>query len=236
MSSTESSREPEAVRQPEHVRALLQRLISGRCMAHIWHPSGTEAHLSTLLGLKPNQGVYLDAPMDSVIDLYRKGDALEIHSRLDGTAVRFKTRLQLFSRYEGYPALLCAWPEEVHHYERRTSFRVHVTGSTMKAELALDNETRIHEARLVDLSVGGFGALVDTEARLEAGEVLDCQLDLRGSKLALKASVQGFNEAPGTRFCRLGARFVEVDPAQERRLSKLVLELERQAIQHSRGH
>lgn len=235
MSSEADVDQPEPIRQPEQVQALLQRLLSARALVNIWHSAASEGHLSALVGIKPRQGIYLDAPPTSVIDLYGEGDALQVRTRLDGTEVRFRTRLQLHSRYEGYPALLCEWPAEVHHYERRLSFRVRVKGEGSEVHLSLEDDGTSHRARLVDLSVGGFGALIDAEARLHPGEMLDCLLDLRGQQLATSAAVQSFDPVPGTRFRRLGAAFVDIDPVQERRLSKLVLELERQAIQQSRG-
>jgi len=230
-----SPREPELVRRPEQIQSLLKRLLAERCLIQIRHPASNEAHVSALLGLKPPQGLYLDAPVDSVIDLYRKGDALEVHSDLKGTAVRFATRLQLFSRYEGYPALLCDWPKEVHYHERRNSFRVRVSGEGTRAQLSQRDSGQAFDARLVDLSLGGFGALVEQGAHLETREVLDCELVLGETSLSVEATVQSFEAAAGTRFFRLGARFMDIGPGQERQLSKLVLELERQAIMNDRG-
>lgn len=226
---------PEPIREPKRVQALLRRLIEARSLINLWHPNGQEGHLSTIVGLKPVSGIYLDAPPASVIDLYQPGDSLQVRSQLDGTEVRFRTRLQLHSRYDSYPALLCEWPDEVHHYERRMAFRVRITGAQAEVTLELEDDGERHRARLVDLSVGGFGALIGPEAQLSPGEVLDCLLDLQGQQLVVKAAVQSFDDLPETRFWRLGARFTELDPLQERRLSKLVLELERQSIQHSRG-
>ncbi|MFP4209272.1 MAG: flagellar brake protein [Wenzhouxiangella sp.] len=231
----EAAAKPEPIRDQREVNGLLRRLIDTRAIIHIWHPDGHEGHLSTIIGLKPPVSIYLDAPPESAIDLYRPGDQLQVRTRLDGTDVRFRTRLQLHSRYEGYAALLCEWPAEVHHYERRLTFRVRVTGKEAGVTLELDDGDERHRGRLVDLSLGGFGALIDAGAQLSAGEVLDCVLELQGQQLATQAAIQSFEPIAGTRFWRLGARFLDLDPMQERRLGKLVLELERQSIQHSRG-
>ena len=221
------------VRDPNTIAKLLGRLLGEKAGLHIWHPDCEQPHLSLLVGLKGRSGLYLDAPPDSVIDLYEKGTPLLIRSRLDGTELRFRTRLQVLSRYDGYPALLCEWPSEVHHFERRMAFRVRVSGPDAFVSLALEDEPRLR-ARLVDLSVTGFGALISRRARLSPGEVLDCALELRGQQLFTSADIQSFKEVPGTRFWRLGARFDQLDPSQERQLGKLVLEMERQAIQLSR--
>lgn len=230
----ETQSSPEPIREPKQVQALLRRLIEARSLVNLWHPDAAEGHISTLVGLKPVSGIYLDAPPASAIASYRPGDRLQVRSRLDGTEVRFRTRLQLHSRYEGYPALLCEWPSELHHYERRLSFRVRVSGKNAEVALELDDAAEGHRGRLVDLSVGGFGALLDSSAHLNPGEVLDCSVELQGQQLGAQAAVQSYEQVPGTRFWRLGARFVDLEPVQERQLSKLVLELERQAIQNSR--
>lgn len=217
------------------VQKLLRRLIDGRAMVQIRHPHGEEGHLSTIIAVKPYSGVYLDAPPESVIDLYQPQDELQVHSQLNGTDIRFQTRLQIHSRFEGYPALLCEWPEEIAHYERRLTFRVRMAGQRTGVTLDPDDTSDAHYGRLIDLSVGGFGALIDAGAQLNSGEMLDCTLELRGEKLTAQATVQSVASVPGDRFSRLGARFVELLPLQERKLSKLILELDRQSIQHSRG-
>lgn len=223
-----------AVRQPQAVAKLLTRLVRERKSLDLWRPDAAAPDLSLLIGLKDQSGLYLDAPPDSVIDAYPPGTPLLVRSRLDGTEVRFTSRVQIHSRYEGFPALLCAWPDELHHYERRLAFRVRASGPDMSVSLFLEQEPRLR-ARLVDLSVGGFGALISRRARLSQGEVLDCLLELRGQRLQTTATVQSFQDVSGTRFWRLGARFEQLDPAQERQLGKLVLEMERQAIQVRRG-
>ena len=226
---------PEPIREPKSVEKLLGRMIDARAIVQLRHPHSDEGHLSTIIALKPYSGLYLDAPPDSVIDLYQPNDELHIRSQLDGTDIRFETQLQIHSRYEGYPALLCEWPSEVAHYERRLTFRVRVAGQRTGVTLDPEDEANQHHGRLIDLSVGGFGALIDAQSQLNSDEMLDCVLELQGERLSAQASVQSIAPVPGNRFLRLGARFVDLPPLQERKLSKLVLELERQSIQNSRG-
>ncbi len=222
------------VRQPQAIAKLLARLARERESLDLWRPDASSPDPSLLIALKGLTGLYLDAPPESVMAAFEPGTRLLVRSRLDGTEIRFPTRVQIHSRYEGLPALLCEWPAEVHHHERRLAFRVRAAGPDMIVSLFLEQDPRLR-ARLVDLSVGGFGALISRRARLSEGEMLDCQLELRGQRLATSASVQSFQEVSGTRFWRLGARFEQLNPAQERQLGKLVLELERQAIQVRRG-
>jgi len=226
---------PEPIRDVKAVEKLLKRLIDARTIIHIWHPKAQEGHLSTLVALKPYSSLYLDSPPESVLNLYHVNDGLQVRSQLDGTDIRFKTKLQLHSRYEGYAALLCDWPDEIHHYERRLTFRVRMGGKKTAVTVELDDGDEHHRGRLIDLSLGGFGALLDPGAQLSAGEVLDCHLEVQGQSLCAKAQVQSIEPVTGDRFARLGARFVDLPPLLERALSKLILELYRQSIQHSRG-
>jgi c-di-GMP-binding flagellar brake protein YcgR len=233
--TAKQSDKPEPIQEPKAVERLLRRLIDARAMVQIRHPQGEEGHLSTIIALKPYSGLYLDAPAESVISLYRPKDQLQVRSQLDGTDIRFQTQLQIHSRYEGYPALLCEWPSEIAHYERRLTFRVRMAGHRTGVTLDPDDTSQPHHGRLIDLSVGGFGALIDAGAQLNSGEMLDCMLELQGDKLYAQATVQSVAPVPGNRFSRLGARFVDLSPLQERQLGKLILELDRQTIQHSRG-
>ncbi len=233
--SADHANKPEPIQEPKAVEKLLRRLINARAMVQIQHPQSEDGHLSTIIALKPYSGLYLDAPTESVIDLYHPKDELQVRSQLDGTDIRFQTHLQIHSRYEGYPALFCEWPSEIAHYERRLTFRVRMAGQRTGVTLDPDDTSQPHRGRLIDLSVGGFGALIDAGAQLNSGEMLDCTLELQGEKLAAQATVQSVAPVPGDRFSRLGARFVDLSPLQERKLGKLILELDRQSIQHSRG-
>ncbi len=234
MTSKESSRS-DPIKDPKAVEKLLGRLIDARTIIHLWHPKAQEGHVSTLLALKPYSGLYLDSPPESAGDLYQVNDILQVRSQLDGTDIRFKTKLQLHSRYEGYAALLCDWPLQVHHYERRLTFRVRMGQHKTAVSVELDDAGELHRGRLIDLSLGGFGALINRGAQLSAGEMIDCQLEVQGQLMSAKAQVQSIELAPGDRFARLGVKFADLPPLQERTLGKLILELERQSIQHSKG-
>lgn len=225
----------EPIRELHSIAKLLNRLIKERQSLTVWRLDTDSSHGSLLVGIKHGQGIYLDAPPSSLDDEYRRGDRLLVRTLLDGTEVRFQTQFQLHSRYDHYPALLCAWPEEVHHQERRRAFRVRARGSDTAVELIGDEDERL-SARLQDLSVGGFGALISQTARLLPGEVLDCRLEVQGQTLETGVTVQSFHAVPGTAFWRVGARFQQLDAAQERLLGRLVIELQQQAIQTRRGH
>ena len=225
----------ESIREPRAVEKLLNRLIKERRQLAIWCPAKNISHASLLVGLKPSQGIYVDAPPKSVNDAYRQGDRLVVRSMLDGTELRFQSVFQLHSQYEQHPALLCAWPEEIDHHERRRAFRVRAKGGDTAVELVGDDDLRL-PARLLDLSLGGLGALISQTAHLLPDEVLDCVLELRGQRLQTKVSVQSFQAVDGTAFWRVGARFLELNPEQERLLGRLVIELQQQAIQALRGY
>lgn len=223
------------IREPQAIAKLLARVIDERRPVSLWRAGADNAHASLLVGLKIPNGVYLDTPPQSLAEAYQKGDKLMVQTQLDGTELRFRTRFQLHSRYEGFPALLCEWPDEVQHQERRRAFRVRASGDRAAVELIGENDQHM-PARLQDLSVGGFGALISQSARLQPGEMLDCSVEVRGQRLDTGVTVQSFQAVEGTRFWRVGARFEQLDPAQERLLGRLVLELQQQAIQTRRGH
>lgn len=220
--------------QPQ-IFGLLGRLREQRTLLHLRHPDQTRADLSILLDVSMDSDqLFFDAPRQPTVGEYRSGDSIIVQSNLDGVDTRFEVRVQRMKiDHEGYKTLVTSWPEHVVYRQRRNAFRVSLAGKKIRLGLSPDEETML-SGQLVDISVGGFGALINRTAELQEGETVDCCLEIPDHVMSVEAEVRQLTRAPQTRYQRLSARFVNLDPALRRRLERIVAELERRAIRTDR--
>ena len=159
----------------------------------------------------------------------RGGTLLQIASRADQLQARFEAQVELCHQHPlGY--LIQAYlPLVVHSRQRRLSFRTRIPDQARLSPSVLYSEQRrALRARLVDLSVGGLGAVVSSQEPLEAGEQLDCELNLPGHRIAARAQVRSVH--PATSGQRLGINFRELGPRRSAMLEQVIASLQRQSL------
>ncbi|QOC21233.1 flagellar brake protein [Wenzhouxiangella sp. AB-CW3] len=209
---------------------LLGRLRDQRVLLHIRRPDQAEPDLSMLLTVDPERReLVFDLPPEPASQHYEGNEDLTVRTRLDGIDLRFSVQLRGLTDLQGFRALAAYWPNRIMYRQRRRSFRVKLAARAAPIEISIDNETSI-SGSLIDISVGGFGALISRDVDLAEFERVDCSLELHNQRLKLQAEIRSLTDSTQPRYNRLGASFVEMDPAQRRQLERLVAELERLAI------
>jgi len=186
---------------------------------------------SQLLAGDPQRGeLIFDAPRDLDSGRYAPGSTMTVMTSCNGAELRFDTAVIDTESFEGYPALRTRWPDSVISRQRRKAFRVRIgEDRSSRLELFDDAGNRIR-GRLIDLSMTGFGALIDRTAPLRAGEELDSSLEIVGVSLATTIYLSDLRIPDHGRFMRIGAAFTELTPQQQSQLEKLIRALERHAI------
>jgi c-di-GMP-binding flagellar brake protein YcgR len=219
------------IRSTERAYTLLARLRDQHTLI-LLHTRRGQPHpsLSMLLSADPDQGtLILDAPVDlDRLDL-EPGSDIRVTANLQGVDIRFHCRFDAVIEHEGDDALKLDWPTEVKYLERRSEFRVRLSGAGAGLEL-VSNEDDTVSGQIIDLSLGGFGALVEDSEFICENEVLDCVLELNDHCLSVRAEIRRKSEPSSRGKCHIGACFVELDSRDRRQLEKIVARLEREAI------
>lgn len=215
----------------EQIATLINNVQRHQFAVRLLATNASAPEPSLLLAGDPQRGqLIFDAPRDLESGLYAPGTTLTVMTSCNGAELRFDTTVIGTESFKGYPALRTSWPGSVISRQRRKAFRVRI-GEDRSSRLELFDGTgnRIR-GRLIDLSLSGFGALIDRTAPLRAGEEVDSSLEIDGVSLATTIYLSDLRMPDHGRFMRIGAAFTGLAPQQQSQLEKLIRALERHAI------
>lgn len=169
-----------------------------------------------------------------------KRSTLLLPPKLEGAKVEFTVEQLQQSEYLQLPAFITTLPPALWFVQRRRYFRISAPLHPpyyCQTKLA-DNSTL--RFRLYDLSLGGMGALLETEkpaglhegmrfAQIEVnmGQWGVFHFDAQLLAISERKLIDGKNETISTP--RLSFRFLNVGPTVERQLQRIIFSLEREA-------
>jgi Predicted glycosyltransferase len=169
-----------------------------------------------------------------------RAEHISVMAETQGAKVEFVLPRLAPSVYQGLPAFTSSLPLNLWFVQRREYFRISAPlhpAYFCKAKMPDKKEIRF---RLFDLSLGGMGALMDVpkpEGLVEGMRFTQIELDMGGFgrfwfdaqliAISERKVVDGKNETITTP--RLSFRFLNVGPAAERELQRIIFSLERDA-------
>ena len=215
----------------EHIAALIGSVQRHQTTVHLLAASSGGPETSVLLASDHARGeLVFDAPRDLESGIYSAGTRVTAMTSYGGAELRFDTEVLGTTAFKGYPALRTSWPDRVISRQRRKAFRVRIgEDRSSRLELFDDAGNRIR-GRLIDLSLSGFGALIDRAAPLSSGEEIESSLEIDGVALITSIRVGDLRLPEHGKFMRLGAAFTGLTPQQQSQLERLIRALERHAI------
>lgn len=169
-----------------------------------------------------------------------RAENIEISAETQGAKIEFTLPRLIDGQYLDLPAFSMPLPPSLWFVQRREYFRIAAPLHPIyycKATLPDNKEIRF---RLFDLSLGGMGALMDEpppailqnglrlpQVELDMGEWGKFHFDTQLISISERKVVDSKNETISTP--RLSFRFLNVSPAVERTLQRIIFSLEREA-------
>lgn len=169
-----------------------------------------------------------------------RAENISVMAETQGAKVEFVLPRLEPSVFQGLPAFTSSLPTNLWFIQRREYFRISAPlhpAYFCKAKMPNKKEIRF---RLFDLSLGGMGALLDMpkpDGLVEGMRFSQIELDMGGFgrfwfdaqliAISERKVVDGKNETITTP--RLSFRFLNVGPAAERELQRIIFSLEREA-------
>ena len=219
---------------PADIRGCLKQLVDKHCVLLV-HAAGTDNAVSAVLAVGPST-MWIDVPRDAALTArLLAADRLRFESSIDRITVRFATGAAREGTHEGLPALEVPLPVKVMHLQRREFVRREPLGtiSCLLPTHAGGGAPRTIRATIADIGGGGLAVLTsdDTTLDLKAGDQFPgVILELPEQEpMAVTLCVQHAQKVDqhGRRVWRAGCSFVDLTVADQARLLRYVMQLDR---------
>ncbi|CAN5372030.1 hypothetical protein BH11PSE11_BH11PSE11_31840 [soil metagenome] len=213
---------------------LLNDLILRREPVTLSFDDGKECYVTTLLEARPKNLIFEQSPDEDANARLLKSRTSFFVARPDGIRVQFLGTQAKRMSWGGSPALSVPLPERMVRLQRQESYRILIpVAKALMVTLYDQDGSSLGEWPLHDLSVGGVGATMIGEPRLELGQTIarvslllpelggiDCSVTLRHSTgLA--------NDEVLLRY-RIGLGFSGLLPAMRAAIQRYIIKLEQE--------
>lgn len=158
---------------------------------------------------------------------------LKIKSQIDGIDLSFVSIVNSVLKEDGSNYCKLAIPKFMYYFQRREFFRATTNMATpINATIMTEDNVSI-EAELIDLSVGGFSARINSELEVQLAEndYLKCTINFPdGELIHSSVSIVRTKEAKQKNKPILAGKFIELETKTKHLLSRLIAKLERENI------
>lgn len=200
----------------------------------------TGQFISRLLDVTPQHLVLDFGSQEYENRAVQRAQDISLSAETAGAKIAFTASGVQAGEYLGLPAFYLPLPPSLWFVQRRAYFRIAVPVQTRYYGTVTLNSTQPLRFRLCDLSLGGMGVLLETQPaeslkagmrfsslELDMGQWGSFTFDAQLIAISEHKVVDHKNETISTP--RLSLRFLNVNPAAERSLQRIVFALEREA-------
>ena len=229
----------EKVTDPARIAGLLTHLLDNRSLLSINVPGTEDSHNSAVLEVDIDRGWMIidELSPKSGHKLLLKAGKFQAQTRLKGVDVGFTSEIESSGEKNGIAFYRIAIPTVLNYRQQRAHYRA-------KISVAKQVEVRLDLAKdeylsgiLNDISVGGIGIRFsgDSLPALERGKRIPrCQIHLpTGEDIFCRIEIRFTSIGVEGNYRLVGARFIQLSPAQEATVAKYVAFLDRQFIRQS---
>jgi c-di-GMP-binding flagellar brake protein YcgR len=225
----------ERVEDHQQITALLQRLRDAHALLSVTIPGHPGSYNSAVIEVYPDHGHFvLDelSPQDGHKLLVNSGRA-RVQARLKGVAISFEAGFQTSGRQDGVAFYNFSLPTLILYQQHRAHYRAKV-GHAKRIPIRITRQDGSEvTAELNDISVGGLGmrfsralpegmdrgeVFSSCTVRLPTGDELSCRLEVRFTSVGVTGNVR-----------LVGARFLELSPAQQAAIARFVAQVDRES-------
>jgi c-di-GMP-binding flagellar brake protein YcgR len=216
--------------------ATLHQLKADHELLSVTVPGCKDKANTAILGTKAEKGQFYLDELNSRLahEAFLKSRKARIDCRLQGMELSFVAHMLRANTASGIALYELAIPKTVMRLQRRDSFRLRLSPGLIVPVTLAHYEGETVRGETMDLSSGGVGLVLHTRNIPSRGQILhNLSISMPRSR-PFKASVE-------VRFARLeqvhhtlrvGGRFVNLDPSQERQIAQFLAEQQRKLRRH----
>lgn len=222
---------------PETAR-LMRRLKNARAMLTVKIAGSDEAYLSALLEVNDEEGYIVLDELNSKSGhrILSRVKHIEISTRLEDRDIKFICDVTAIGEERGIAFYKVPFPVDLNHQLRRKFLRITTPkGKYLPVHLHTEAQDLV-TGQLVDLSTGGFGALLnrETSSLVHRGDFVPrCMLYLGDhDPIETEIEVRYCEDKQYSKTPRLGGKFVNMHQNDERRLQRYISHLDRLKVRN----
>lgn len=226
----------EKITDPVRIAAMLERLRANRCLLTVLPDESGEAYHSALIEVRAAQGYFVLDELHPKTGHHRllATRRFKARARLQGVELSFTAYVESAGEREGLGFYRVTIPGSLNYLQRRSHYRAKVGfGRHIPVTLQWPEGATV-TGRLRDISVGGIGASFPPdfpESLAHDDRTLEARILLPGGKeIACRLRLCFVNHSLLDDSRVVGARFVELDPAQQKLVAAFVAALDREWV------
>ncbi len=226
----------EIVNRPEHIRRILNKLQDSRRPLVIHVACGLKTR-------EIGQSILLDADQDLILldellpleanKALGQNKTIFCESRIGSVPLQFSSTVTGKKIVDGLPAYRASTPESVEYMQNRAEYRVYISATGRPPVRMVTASGEEYAGRLVDISVSGFGVLLNSQVNLPRNSLIpDIQVQLEdGVILACVARVLHLHDRRTLGKTFAGFEIVDLSSIQTRILRNAIAALQRKNLQ-----
>lgn len=224
----------ERITDPARMLNVLERIQTARTLLTVHIPNHKTHYTSALLEIIPDQGlIVLDELNPAANGSIQPGIELHVRAVLKGVEISFKSTVVNIDHKENLAIYRLKIPTLILYQQRRNAFRLSMSGAQNNAVIIHPPGQDKAEGRLIDISLGGVGAHLTNTISLTKGDMVPkCEILLPKLNYDIISDLEvcfiKIDEKNNS--LRLGGRFHNMEKQQDKTLSRLLLQLQREQL------
>lgn len=236
-----SPQPPKLLTTAAEINGNFRTLLNNNLPLKIRFPGREQRYLSYIVAVdRENASLALDEFVPNTSQrLLQSGEEFHVEAHIDGVRINWShQQTGIPAEINGHPCLWFKFPEEMHHHQRRGTFRANVIpdqpASIVIAGIALATPVR---GRLLDISATGCKVHIDSaDTKLKAGQLYEkCNLIMPHGSLDLSVEVRHVQVIEDNDISKVGLRFHQADGVTQRNIERYVYQLQREARRDDGG-
>lgn len=217
------------LRSSAGIESMLHRLRLHHSLLSVRVEGAQRWHSTMIVAVDPQKNsLDLDALHPAPRHDLATGTPLLVRGRVDSGDLRFRCKVVGNANVDGNAALKATLPEEIFVFERRGAFRLNLPAFLKLPPSRIGRQQPEHDARLVDISHTGAGALVPRTVEPAIDDSLRVRIQLPGAVIEADAEVRSIT--PISTGIRVGLQLGGLRGHDEAHLTQAINSLERQLI------
>lgn len=225
----------ERVTDASRILMVLERTHTARALLSVSTPFAKSQHTSAILEILSDQRLMVLDELNPLIgeNKIQAGTEFQIRTSLKGVEISFKCVVLSVGHKDKLAFYRLQLPSLILYKQRRNSFRISMSSAHNNAVVIHPPGQNKAEGRLLDISLGGIGAHLTNTITLTKGDMVSgCHILLPklDHEIVSDLEVCFIKVNEKEKSLRLGGRLHNLSKDQENKISRLLLQLQREQL------